>query len=376
MNRIRSALLALACTLLTLPAWGARLKVVQIADYSSSRASLGTALRYGARLAIEEANRNGGVNGHTIDFVTLDDQYKPEETVRLLKDALNTVDPIAIVNILGTGTTAAVIKDGVLDSAGIALIGPYTGADSLRTPLNRQVFHVRASYGEEVDRIAEHFANIGAKRVGLLRESGPFGEAIGVAFDAAAKKHGLEVVAIGVTPEGSDDVAAGVAKVAAAEPNGVLLGTAGRPTSRLVKATHEAGMLAARIMLSVNDLDQIREFAGNAAARGVGKVAVMPDPQSCTLDLCRELKRLHESHGDPKQPLTPNTVEGYISARAFLSALAHVSGEPTRAKLRAALESAGRMDFGGFALSFGPERHNGSNYMDIGVLGSGGQIMY
>ncbi|MCB1885978.1 MAG: ABC transporter substrate-binding protein [Rhodocyclaceae bacterium] len=367
---------AAACLLLATPAWAADLTVVQVADYSGSRASLGLALRYGARLAIEDANRNGGVKGRSVRFVALDDRYTPTETVRLLRESVISEAPLAIVNILGTGTTGAVLADGVLTEAGIALIGPYTGADALREPVNPQVFHVRVSYGEEVDRIAAHFASIGAKRVGLLRESGAFGDAISAAFDAAAANHGLEIVARGVTPEGSDDVAAGVATVAAAQPEGVLLGTAGQPTSRLVKATHEAGILAARMMLSVNDLDQIREFAGSKASRGVGKVAVMPDPQACTLPLCRELEQLHAAHGDPSQSLTPNTVEGYISARAFLTALARVSGEPTREKLRSALETAGQMDFGGFTLTYSPTRHNGSTFMDVGVLGSGGRIMY
>ncbi|HQU89211.1 MAG TPA: ABC transporter substrate-binding protein [Denitromonas sp.] len=213
-TKILSALsLTAALSLAVAPAHAAELTVLQVADYSASRASLGRALRYGVRLAIDEANRQGGVQGQKIKLIALDDRYEVSDTLRLLKEGIDTHKPVAIVNILGTANTAAVLKSDILDTAKIPLIGPYTGADHLRAPLHPQVFHVRASYAEEVERIVLHFANSGIKRIGILHEDDPFGESIHSAFVEALKAHGLEAAGRGISPRGSNDVSAAVATV-------------------------------------------------------------------------------------------------------------------------------------------------------------------
>lgn len=370
-------LLCLTATLAAaLPARAAELTVLQVADYSASRASLGRALRYGVRLAIDDANRKGGVHGQKIKLVALDDRYEVDETVRLLKEGIDTHTPLAIVNILGTANTAAVLKSGVLEAARIPLIGPYTGADHLRTPLNPWVFHVRASYAEEVERIVRHFANSGIKRVGILHEDDPFGESIHSAFVDALKTYGLSASGRGVSPRGSVDVSAAIATVMASDPQGVLIGTAGSPTAVTVKAAHAAGLFAPKVGISVNDAAQIIKTAGADAARGFGMVSVMPDPAACTLPICEELRTLHATHGDRGETLSPNTMEGFVSARLLLLAAGNAAPPLTRTKLRDAIESLNPANLSGFLLSYSPTRHNGSTYRDIGVIGAGGRMMY
>ncbi len=43
------------------------------------------------------------------------------------------------------------------------LIGPFTGAQGLREPFSRQLFHVRASYFDETERIVQHLTTLGVK---------------------------------------------------------------------------------------------------------------------------------------------------------------------------------------------------------------------
>ena len=40
-----------------------------------------------------------------------------------------------------------------LTAARVPFVGPFTGAESLRTPLNRYIFNVRASYYDETEKI-------------------------------------------------------------------------------------------------------------------------------------------------------------------------------------------------------------------------------
>ncbi|MBT0959621.1 ABC transporter substrate-binding protein [Denitromonas iodatirespirans] len=377
MLRCRLILLSLAALLAmaVLPV-RAEITVLQVADYSASRASLGRALRYGASLAIAEANRQGGLHGEKFKLVALDDRYEVAETLRLLKEGIDKHDPVAVVNLLGTANTGAVLQSGLLDAAQIALIGPYTGADHLRVPLNPRVFHVRASYAEEVDRIVQHFANSGIRRIGIVHEADPFGESIHTAFVASLARRGLQVAGRGVSPRGSVDVSGAVAAVMAADPQGVIIGTAGSPTGVAIKAIHAAGLRVPAVGLSVNDATQIVKTAGVEAARGFGMVAVMPDPNACALPICQELRALHAALGDATETLSPNTMEGFIAARLMLRAAASVRGALTRQKLRDALDAMGPTDLSGFLIRYSPTHHNGSSYSDIGVIGAGGHMMY
>jgi branched-chain amino acid transport system substrate-binding protein len=67
---------------------------------------------------------------------------------------------------------------GLLERYQTALVAPYTGADSLRSPVNPWVFHIRASYSEEVERIVKHYASFGLKKIAVFHENDAFGNFI------------------------------------------------------------------------------------------------------------------------------------------------------------------------------------------------------
>ena len=62
--------------------------VAQIAPQTGVQASSGKAYTAGLRLGFDSINASGGVNGSQIRLVTLDDGYKPDETVRLAKEVI------------------------------------------------------------------------------------------------------------------------------------------------------------------------------------------------------------------------------------------------------------------------------------------------
>ncbi|MFC3106488.1 hypothetical protein ACFOFO_00695 [Undibacterium arcticum] len=48
---------------------------------------------------------------------------------------------------------------------------------------------------------------------------------------------------------------------------------------------------------------------------------------------------------------------------------------PTREKFIAALEGMNRVDLGGYVISFSPNNHHGSKYVDLTVLNKDGQFL-
>jgi len=60
-------------------------------------------------------NAQGGVHGNKIRFVREDDQYKPAETVRLIRLVAERDKPVAFVNLLGSANVLALLQDKTLD---------------------------------------------------------------------------------------------------------------------------------------------------------------------------------------------------------------------------------------------------------------------
>ena len=96
-------------------------------------------------------NAQGGVHGARIRHDVADDGYKVADTVRLTREMLARPEVVALFGFAGTANVAQLLADGVLDAGGAALVAPYTGGESLRTPFNPRIFHVRAGYAAEAE---------------------------------------------------------------------------------------------------------------------------------------------------------------------------------------------------------------------------------
>jgi len=349
----------------------------QVADFSASRGALGRALRAGIQTAFAQANEAGGVAGQRLRLVTRDDAYAPNDTVRLVREALAVDRPLALIGTLGTANLAELRRSGVIETGGVPLIAPYTGADSLREPVSRLIFHIRASYAQEVDAIVRYLSTIGAKFIAVFHENDAFGNFIYDAYAEANRRHGTINVARIRVERGQTDFRYAIEPLTRIDHSGVLVGTAGEPTVNFIRTARGMGLRQHYLGLSVNDLPSIVAKAGAEAARGFGQVQVVPDPGACKGQrICAELIAQYERHGDRAVPLSPVVMEGFIAGRVVVEGLRRVRGRPTASALVTALESFSPLDLGGYVLNFGPGQRNGSRYLDVGVINGRGQMVY
>ena len=75
------------------------------------------------------------MNGAKIRHVVVDDGYKVAETVRLTRELLAQQQVVALFGFAGTANVTQLLTDGILSDGGAALVAPYTGGESLRSPL-------------------------------------------------------------------------------------------------------------------------------------------------------------------------------------------------------------------------------------------------
>ena len=112
---------------------------------SGPAADLGKDMRQGVEAGLARANRAGGVNGHPLRLVSLDDGYEPARTAPNLRQLVEKEKVLAVIGNVGTPTAIAALPIAIEQKT--LFFAPFTGAGLLRkTPPDRYVFNYRASY--------------------------------------------------------------------------------------------------------------------------------------------------------------------------------------------------------------------------------------
>ena len=98
----------------------------QSAALSGPSATLGRDYRQGALAYFAEVNRQGGVHGHRLRLISLDDRYEPALTVRNTTRLIQRDKVFALFGYVGTPTCMAAMP--LVDAAKIPFFGPFTEA--------------------------------------------------------------------------------------------------------------------------------------------------------------------------------------------------------------------------------------------------------
>jgi ABC-type branched-subunit amino acid transport system substrate-binding protein len=346
--------------------------LTQVLPLTGAIAPNGQGLMAGAKAYIDSVNAAGGVRGHKIVLVTLDDQYKPDETVRLVQKSIAENHPIALFNFTGAANIELLIKSGELEKNRIALIGPRAGTQSLRNPVNPYIFHTYSSYWDEVDQMIEVFNSMGTTRFAVVYQDDSFGRDGFEGVEAVLKKRNLALTVSASYPRGTTDVAAAGAKIIAANPQAVIFCTTAPAAAEFVKRFREqlAGVQFGGI--SAVDGATLVKLAGVKLARGFVLAQNLPNPTKKSVALVKE-------HQDVMAKFAPNvkpnfyTLGGYSTAKVVVEGLKRAGPAPTREKLNAALEGIRNFDIGGIQYTYGRGLRMGTKFVDLLIIDATGE---
>jgi ABC-type branched-subunit amino acid transport system substrate-binding protein len=328
-------------------------------------------MRAGATLHFNAVNAAGGVNGQRIELVTLDDGYEPDRcksnTDRLIADKV-----FALFGYVGTPTSLAALP--LVTEAKMPFFAPFTGAEALRDPFNRYVFHVRASYFQETALIVNQLVSLGLRKIAVFHQDDAYGKAGLEGVRRALKAHSLEPLATGTVVRNSVEVAQAVKDIVPRKPDAVVQISAYKSCAAFIRAARKAGFGGTFYNVSFVGTQALADELG-AQGNGVVVSQVMPFPFSTTSVISREyLEALRKAGGDSK----PNysSMEGYLAAKVFVEGLKRAGSNPTRDGIITALESIQNTSFGGFNVNFGPRTHVASSFVDLSMLTEDGKVRH
>jgi len=348
-----------------------RIRLGMSAPFSGPNGAYGNQMRQGIQACLNAINKDGGIGGRKLELVALDDGYEPPAAVANAKRLIEQEHAFALLGFYGTASTIAVMP--VLDESGVPLVGTISGAEALRKPGQRHIFHLRASYGDETAAIVKHLVTTGMTRVAVLYQDDGFGKAGLDGVVAALQHHSLAPVTAASVPRNSTDVAAAVEAIAKAQPQAVVMVTLFKPTAEFIKRMRSADSNPHFVALSPVGTDQLIETLGHDNSRGIGVSQVIPNPWSDRVALTREYKQVLGSQGVAGS-VSYYGLEGYMNAKLVVAALRRAGTRLTREGLMAALHSA-PFDLGGYVVQFPEGRSAGSSYVEMSVIGAGGKIM-
>ena len=330
----------------------------------------GVELKYGVDAAMKEINGKGGVEGRQLQFLMVDDAYVPQRTSENVKKMIGDNSVFALMSCIGTPNNQAIVP--VIEEANLPYIAPLTGASSLRKAGMRNVFHVRASYTDETQRLVQKLVTMGIKDLAIVYLDNGFGKEVLGDATQALQAQGVKAVAQVALATDGKNLADVVRQITAAKPGAVLLGTAGAASAGLIKALKAASPMLPMAGLSVAlTADGLKSLG--AAGSGLALTMVFPDPHKARSQVVRDYQAAMRAIG--QQEFSLGSFESYINTRVLAEGLDRAGRDLTRAKLRAALAGLQKFDLGGFSVDYSAAPYVGSRYVDLGVLGTGGRFL-
>jgi branched-chain amino acid transport system substrate-binding protein len=346
-----------------------RIVIGQSAAFSGPASELGTEMRAGALAYFDGVNKRGGVNGRRIELVSLDDGYEPDRatanTKKLIDDGV-----FLLFGYVGTPTSNAAKE--VFTPAQVPFVGPFTGAESLRNPVNRYVFNVRASYFAETDRIVEQLKNLGLTKIAVFYQNDAYGKAGLEGVERAVKKRGLAVAVMGTVERNTVDVAAAVKAIAKIEPQAVVMISAYKSCAAFIKEMKKAGSNPQFINVSFVGSRALAGELGDTG-RGVGITQVVPFPWNLGVPVVKEYQReLAATTG--KADFSFTSLEGFIAAKVLVEGLRRAGPNLTRERFVQTMETL-NYDTGGFTVSYSPNDRSGSHFVELTVITKDGKFL-
>ena len=122
------------------------LKIGLVAPFEGLHRPLGYEALFAVKLALQERNLSGGINGYRVELVALNDFDDPAEAQTQARVLLADPDVLGVVGHLSSATTLAALP--IYQEAGLALSVPWT-IEAVESHLNRKgVVSVAANYDE------------------------------------------------------------------------------------------------------------------------------------------------------------------------------------------------------------------------------------
>jgi branched-chain amino acid transport system substrate-binding protein len=329
----------------------------------------------GANAYFSLTNDEGGVNGRKLKLVAYDDSYDPAKTQACFDRLLN--DKVFAMGFF-VGTPTAVKYVPLAENNKIPLIGLFTGAQTLYSPLRHWIVNVRASYYDETrEQMEGVWDKLGYHKVGVIYPEDAFGSAVLGGIAEALKTRGAEPVKVASYERQTANVGGAIDTVRATNPQAVVVVGPPNTVAPILKQSHARGWKPLFITVSFVGTDELITQAGDDA-EGTVITQVVP-PYYVTELKCVALYRRSLSKYAPEAKPNFVSLEGFVDALVMVEGLKRAGKDLTREGLIRAIESIHEEDLGlgpQLKLDYSAKDHKGFDHVIPSVVRGGRAVPF
>ncbi|WP_027568257.1 ABC transporter substrate-binding protein [Bradyrhizobium sp. URHA0013] len=344
-------------------------------DLSGPIKSWGVPASSGMKLAVEQINAAGGINGRKIKLILEDDSYDPKKAVLQTQKLIELDKAFSIVSAMGSATTLAPMP--LVQGAGLTHLFPITAAEFTfkmdpAKPEDRLKFNMFSPYYDTM-RLGIKYVmeKNGIKKPCIVYQDDEMGKNFTDAYSDQLKDLKVPEATRVSFKRGATDFNSQVARMKADGCDLVALGSVVRESVGIVTAAKKLGWTPLYVVSSPSYVPDLHDLGKDATEGifGVGQTEIFY-PDTATGKVKEFIEAYRKMFGiDPNLQST----SGYDGAMAFAFYASLAGKNLTTDSLIAAMESGKVFEdiFGGAPVSFSKDNHLGVSAATIGQIKNG-----
>jgi branched-chain amino acid transport system substrate-binding protein len=329
-------------------------------DLSGVTASWGVNNSNAYRMAFDEQNAKGGINGRKIKYIVEDNQYQVPRSVQAANKLINRDHVFLMVANGGTPMNNAVMPEQI--EKGVPNMFPLTSARSMYEPFNRLKFGLASSYYDQMRAGVKYFVEQkGKKTLCAAYQDTDFGRDVMNGVWDQTKAMGIKLAAETTHKPTDTDFTASVARLRDAKCDLLLLGSIVRDTNQIITAVRKTGWKVDMLGPVAAYDEAVADVPGGATEGFYAMTSVLfatpDDPRPAVQKFVKDYKALYG-----KDPNFAAQI-GYTGAQLLMLGLERAGKDLTLDSFIAGMESIKDYHdiFGSPPMGFGPKKRQGSN---------------
>ena len=342
----------------------------QTAALTGTTANLGLGMQNGIMAAFHSANAQGGVTGKQLTLVTFDDQYEPTSAIANTKRLLEENKVFALIGSVGTPIANALLP--LVNMQHILFLGPYSGADFLRTPGMNHIINIRASYNQEAESCVAYMVQaLQKKRIAVLYQDDTFGRSGLKGVEDALAKRKMQYVGTASYPRNTTAVKTAALKLQATNPDAIIIIGVAQPAAEFIKVAKTLQLNCSFAALSTVGMDLVNDLG--ADGEGVIISQVMPSPFNNTIPIIAEYQTALKAYNSSLE-YDYISLEGYIVAKLNIMVLKNILGEISRDNYIRTMMEMKDFDLRGIKLHFDANSNQGMSNVFLTMINKKGGL--
>jgi branched-chain amino acid transport system substrate-binding protein len=342
-----------------------------IQDLSGPIAGFGKQTRLGMQLRVDELNeQSGGIHGRKLKILFEDSQYDPRKAVLAAQKLVNQDKIFAMLAHIGTAQNLAAMP--VQFDKNVINFYPVTAAREMFEPFHKLKTAFGASYYDQMRIFGPRLVKEkNARKPCIIYQDDEFGLEVLRGAEAGLKTVSMDLAEKTSFKRGATDFSSQVARMKAAGCDLVMLGTIIRETIGTIAEGRKTGFNPTYLGSSAAYTDLIHKLGG-PAMNGLYAGMTVQHPY---LDDVSQPVRFWATKYKTKFNEDPTvfSVYGYNAVDAFIQVAQKAGPNLTTDSFIKALETMSFPPdiFGGAAVSFGPQKRQGSSETRLSQIQDG-----